>query len=387
MRRFAIVSLLICSCNQGLDGARPESDPDAVVLGNNAGVMIVESSRSLDGGAIESILPGTHRRVRTEGLLLGSDMQLRRLVDGAGVERLFTIHSLQGVVVERDREGRAITQWEVFDKARGPSSANPLDLAIASDGALWITRHGERSLVVIDRNGQSTVDLSAFADDDGLPDMSAIAIVGDTAYVALRRLEKGFGTRKNTSQIVAIDVKSRTPSLFLELPVKDPGAEFLRRGNSLWISCIGGPLMKDALGNPDPDTSAGLVRIDVAARTASVVLSAAAAKGFVTAFDLTDDAGYAIVAEFAGDNPTSVVRFDPIAGKLLDPTPWLRTSGFQLWDVTALTRADGKRLLLVADRREDNPGLRVLSADDGALEGLIHTRLLPIQQVVLPSGS
>lgn len=386
--RWSFVSLLLfCSCNQGLDGSQPESDPDAAILGRNAGVMIVESSSSLDGGAIESILPGTHRRVRTEGLLLGADMQLRRLVDSAGVERLFTIHSDQGVVVERNREGQTIERHEVFDKARGPSSANPLDVAIARDGALWITRHGERSLVVIDGKGQSTVDLSAFADDDGVPDMSAIAIVEDTAYVALRRLEKGFGTRKNVSQIVAIDVKSRTPSHFVDLPVKDPGAEFLRRGNTLWISCIGGPLMKDALGNPDPDTNAGLVRVDLAARTATVALSAAAAKGFVTAFDLTDVAGFAIVAEFGGDNPTSVVRFDPVAGTLLDATPWLRTSGYKLWDVTALTNADGKRLLLVADRREDNPGLRVLSADDGALEGIIPTRLPPTQQVVLPSGS
>jgi len=387
---LVFLTLVTASCNEGLDGASPESDPNAVVLGKDAGVMIVESSSSLDGAAIESILPGTHRRVRTEGLLLGTDLQVRRLVDAKGGEHIFTVHSDQGLVIERDREGRALEgrRYVVYDKARGPSSANPLDVALAADGSVWITRHGERSLLVFAPDGtvRATVDLASFADDDGIPDMSAIAIVGDVAYVALRRLEKGFGTRKNVSQIVAIDVNTRTPSLLLDLPVKDPGARFLRRGNELWISCIGGPLTKDAVGNPDPDRSAGLVRIDLGARKATVALSAEAAKGFVTAFDLVDDhTGYAIVGDFAPDNPTSLVRFDPTTGKLLDASPWARTSGYKLWDVTALTTAAGEGLLLVADRTEENPGLRVLSTRDGARVGFIPTRLLPIQQIVLRS--
>lgn len=383
------LALAVSSCGNGLDGARPESDPDAVVLGNKVGVMIVESSASLDGAAIESILPGTHRRVRTEGVMLGNDLQLRRIVDAKGTEHLFTIHSDQGVVIERDREGRAGRRFEVYDRARGPASANPLDVAIANDESVWITRHGERSLMVFAKDGAppATVDLSAFADDDGVPDMSAITIVDDVAYVALRRLEKGFGTRKNASHIVAIDVTTRTPSLFVELPVKDPGAKFLHSGSELWISCIGGPLIKDALGNPDPDRSAGLVRIDLAARKATVALSADAANGFVTAFDLVDErTGYAVVAEFAGDNPTSVVKFDPTAGKLLEG-PWLRTSGYKLWDITALTTAEGQGLLLVADRTEERPGLRILRIEDGSRAGFLPTRLLPIQQIVLRSQS
>lgn len=376
----------ICSCS--LDGSSSDSDPDAVLLGPGAGVMIAESSGSLDGAALESILPGTHRRVRVEGLLLGPDMQLRRLVDAGGREHLYTVHSDQGAVVERDREGHSLTRWDVYDKARGASSANPLDVALGGDGTLWITRHGERSLVVIEADGktQSTVDLAAFADDDGMPDMSAIAVVGDTAFVALRRLEKGFGTRKNVSTVVSIDVKTRVASAFLELPAKDPGPRFLSRSGALWISCIGGPLLKDALGNPDPDTNAGVVRIDLAARTAKVAFSAEAAKGFVTAFDLVDDQnGYAVVGEFSGDNPTSVVHFDPSTGKLL--ATWAKTSGYKLWDLVAMTNASGQRLLLVADRTEDNPGLRILSADDGARLGTLPSRLLPIQTVVLPAGT
>lgn len=371
----------LVSCGQSLDGAGATADPDAAILGKNAGVMVVESFGS--DAAIESILPGTHRRVRTEGILLDTDMQLRKLVDPSGRERIFTLHATQGVVVERERDGRTVVRHEIYDKARGPASANPLDAAFDASGNLWVTRHGDKSLVIIDaKGGQSFVDLAAFADDDGYPDMSAIAIVDGVAYVALRRLEGGFGTRKHASQIVAIDVATRTPSKLLDLPVKDPGARFVQRGGALWLSCIGGP--RGDLLSPEPDRNAGLVRIDLAARKATVVLSAEAAGGFVTTFVLaSDDIGYAIVGEFVGDNPTSVVRFDPTAGKVT--ATWAKTSGYFFWDLSVLTTIDGRGLLLVADRTEAAPGLRVLSSDDGARLGLIPTRLLPSQQLVLRS--
>lgn len=383
MRRvlpFLLVILGACSSDYG-----PESDKDAELLGSDVGLMITESSAALDAGAIEAILPGSHRRVRIEGFGLGSDMQLRRVVGADGRERIFTLHADSGTIVERNREGSAVAPAiPVFEKE--PSRANPLDLALAPDGALWISRHGERSILVIAADGgRSTIDLSAFADDDGIPDMSALAIVGDVAYVALRRLEKGFGTTKNTSTVVAIDVRTRAVTPLLELPAKDPGAEFLRRQNELWISCIGGPLTKDASGDPAPDRNAALVRIDLAARSAKVALSAAAANGFVTAFDIADESlGYAIVAEFEGDNPTSVVRFDPSTGTLLDRSPWARTTDYRLWDLALLR---DKQLLLVADRNEEAPGVRILSTTDGARLGRIPTRLLPIELLVLRSGS
>jgi hypothetical protein len=255
---------------------------------------------------------------------------------------------------------------------------------------VWIPRQGERSLLVFEPDGtlRAEVDLASFADGDGIPDMSAIAIVDGVAYVALRRLENGVGTRTNKPQIVAIDVKTRAASSFVELPVKNPGTKLLRQGGTLWLSCMGAPSAKDALGNPDPDRDAGLVRIDLAARTATVALSADAAQGFVTAFALDDEnTGYALVGGFDGDHPTSLVRFDPTAGKLLDATPWARTSGAQLSDLTMMTTSAGDALLLVADGTDYAPGLRVLSARDGARLGFIPTPFPPLQQIVLRSPS
>lgn len=377
--KTALFGVLLVACSSGLNGETREADPDARLLPREIGVFISESSASYDAAAIESVAAITHERVRIEGFGIDIDMQARRLVDAKGRERIFTLHATQGAIVERDRAGRSIEAFQVYDEGRAPGTANPRDAAFASDGTLWITRYAQPTLLILDleKKTRATVDLTAFADGDGVPDMSAIAIEGDTAYVALRRLDKGFSTTKNDSTIVAIDVKTRVARPFVTLPAKNPVDKFRRHGRELWLSCIGGPLDKV------PDTSAALVRIDLAAATAKVVLDAKSAGGFIPAFDLVDDAtGYAIVAAFGGDNPTSVVRFDPSRGVLLDATPWTRTTGYSLWDLNALP-ATG--LLLVADRSKDAPGLRILSTRDGAQLGHLPTRLPPVEFFFLRS--
>lgn len=379
MNRRWLFVVLLSACSSGFNGETLDGDESARLLPREVGVFISESSATFDGAALETILPGTHKRVRTEGFGLDVDMQTRRLVDPDGRERIFTLHATQGLVVERDREHRRLQEWSVFEDGKLPASANPRDLAFAPDGSLWITRYAETSLLILGKNGaRATVDLQAFADDDGRPDMSAIAIVGDTAYVALRRLESGFGTTKNDPVLVAIDTRTRTARPFVTLPAKNPGEKFRVRGGALWISCIGGPLMTP------PDQNAALVRVDLATATAKKAFDAKAAGGFVTAFELADDAtGYAIVASFESrDNPTSVLRFDPSRGVRLDAEPWARTSGYSLWDLGLLPTSG---LLLVADRSRDAPGLRILSTRDGARLGHLTTRLEPVEFFFLRS--
>lgn len=381
MKSLLVVSGLV-ACSGGLNGEIREADPTAALLPLDIGVFITESSLAFDAAALEVILPGTHERIRTEGFGLDIDTQTRHLVDPTGRERIFTLQATQGVIVERDRRGASEKEkiWPAFDKGRPPGSANPRDAAFASDGTLWITRYGLPTLLVLDTKtgAASTIDLSAFADSDGIPDMSAIAIVGDTAYVALRRLETGFATTKNDSTIIALDTKTRVPRLFVTLPAKNPIDKFRQRPGELWISCIGGPLTKP------PDENAALVRINLATATATKVLDAKAAGGFIPSFDIVDEAtGYAIVAAFTPDNPTSVVRFDPSRGVLLDPLPWARTSGYTFWDIGVLPNAG---LVLVADRSKDAPGLRILdSRVGGARVGLIPTRLEPVSFFFLRS--
>lgn len=378
MKRLFPFVFLVAACSNGLNGETPDADPSAALLPKSVGVYVSEMSAAIDAAAVEVVLPGSHRRVRVEGFGVDVDMQLRYLVGPDGREHIFTLHASQGLLVERSREGRTERSFRVYESGKSPSSANPRDVAIASDGALWVTRYGETSVLVLEADGtrRATVDLASFADEDGRPDMSAIAIVGDTAYVALRRLERGVGTKKNDATVIAIDTGSRTARAFVTLPAKGPIDKFKRRGNELWIACIGGPITLP--GDPEPDRNAAVVKIDLPSATAKKVFDEGAAGGFVTAFELADDTmGYAIVASFESrENPTSIVRFDPSRGVRIDAQPWARTSGYSFWDLGYLPQSG---LLLVADRTKDAPGLRVLSTRDGARLGLIPTRLEPVE--------
>jgi hypothetical protein len=377
--KHRLLALCLVACSNGLNGETTEGDESARLLPRDVGVFVSEMAASGDAGALEVIVPGTHQRFRVEGFGIDRDMQARRVVDPTGREHIFTLQASQGVIVERDRHAQSLATHRVYDEGKQPGSANPRDLAYAPDGSLWVTRGFETSLVILNDKGVRTgaVDLKAFADDDGRPDMSAIAIVGETAYVALRRLEKGFGTTKNDSTVVAINTKTLEPRAFVTLPAKNPSDKFKLRNNALYVACIAGPV------SIPPDENAALVKIDLATGVASKVFDAKAAGGFVTAFELADDAtGYAIVAAFGGDNPTSLVRFDPTRGVRLDADPWARTSGYSLWDLGLLPNSG---LLLVADRSKDAPGLRILSTRDGARLGHIPTRLEPVEFFFLRS--
>jgi hypothetical protein len=375
MKRLLSCCLLLLACSgTRLDGQDVLVDPDAAILPNAIGLVVTESSSALDSAAVETLLPGTHRRVTTTGFALDPDTHLRRLVDAQGREHLYTIQRTQGVIVERDRSGAQLARFDVTEPGMAAAKSDPADVAIGPDGALWVTRFGLSTLLILEPDGshRRTVDLAAF-DDDGLPQMSAIAIDSGRALVALEKLDTRLQT-KTKGAVVSIDLATYAATAFVDLPAKTPREKFVRGPDgALYVACIGGPL------NTTADRDAALVRVDPSTKTATKVLDAATVGGFVSAFDLGDGStGYAIVAAFEGDNPTRLIRFDVATGVV--GATWATSAGYKFWDVAAV----GEQVLL-ADRADDAPGIRVLSRADGSRLGHISTRLPPIELIVVRS--
>ncbi|MBI1800466.1 MAG: hypothetical protein HYR71_02410, partial [Chloroflexi bacterium] len=77
-------------------------------------------------------------------------------------------------------------------------------------------------------------------------------------------------------------------------------------------------------------------------------------------------------------NPTTLVRFDPSKGVRDSAFRPVATTGYTLWSV-----AKASSVLLIADRTPEKPGIRVLSADDGAALGFVPTKLPPVELLVL----
>ncbi|GAC1355859.1 MAG: hypothetical protein NVSMB47_09300 [Polyangiales bacterium] len=374
------LALVAPSCS----GAGEPAAPDAALLPRGVGLLIAESTYS-GQGFLQVIDPATHGLVDQTGAAYDDDPRLRRLIDPRdGRERLFVVGASDGKLTQIDRRGHVIAEAVVRDPGDAPSAADPLDVAIAPDGALWVTRYFKPTLLVLepDLAPRRTVDLSVFAPSNGpttrAPGMSAIAIVDGRAYVALRRLDRDAGPT-NDSQIVTLDTTAAdpAPAVWLDrLPFRDPDDHFEQRAGAprkLWISCIGGPLSS-------PPVSGGIVELDLDTATARVTLDGTKSNVFYAGFDVSTDGldGYVIDAldDAKRDNPTALRPFRPDTGAV--EAAWFSTSHWELVQVAVVGD-----LLLVADRSSVSPGIQVFDRHDGARLGEIATRLPPVQCVVI----
>ncbi len=100
------------------------------------------------------------------------------------------------------------------------AGSNPHDIVVADPGRrgvaagkAYVTRYGARDLWIVDpaargcrRFRLGTIDLSPWADTDGLPEMDQAALVGSRLFVTLQRLDRTRGfVPTGQSRLVVID--------------------------------------------------------------------------------------------------------------------------------------------------------------------------------------
>ena len=95
------------------------------------------------------------------------------------------------------------------------NGSNPQDIEVISADKAYVTRLARAELVIVDpRNGAElgTIDLSGFADADGLPEMTHMARIGSRIYVLVQRLDTNdpLFAPTGTSYIVVIDTDTDT---------------------------------------------------------------------------------------------------------------------------------------------------------------------------------
>jgi hypothetical protein len=192
-------------------------------------------------------------------------------------------------------------------------SSDPQDVAVASDGSLWVPLYGVPLLLVLGPCGAvtRTIDLSAY-DGDGNPDASAIAIVdtpsGEKAFVALQRLSPTFQSVQ-PSWMLRVDVGTGVVEAHIELAGRNPFAMF-EEGSLLWLAEPGN---FDAANEP----LAGIERFDTSTSTTALVAREPDLGGSVAEVAVSGACGVAIVADATSANATSLVTFDPTTGEAI----------------------------------------------------------------------
>jgi DNA-binding beta-propeller fold protein YncE len=273
---------------------------------------------------------------------------------------------------------------------------NPHDLAIVAPNKAYVTLYESTELLIVDPSvGAScagfvrgSIDLSALADDDGIPEMDTAAVVEGRLFVTLQRLDRNaFFQPSDFSSVAVIDIASDT---LLDADPSTPGPDGIRlartnpfSGGRGLIFEANGFIVLGEVGSFGVIGDGGIERINPTTLTSDgFLITEEELNGNLTDFVLVDDrTGYAIVSDLDFNN--SLVRFDLAERRV---TAVLATGPEFLVDIEfEPTRGE----IYLTDRTLQRPGIRIFNAAEGTelTPEPIDTGLPPFDVVFLPKPS
>lgn len=266
----------------------------------------------------------------------------------------------------------------------GPGS-NPQDIAIVDATRAYVSRFGSRWLYLVNPATGAvadSVDLGGFADADGLPEMSYMALYGDHLFVQLQRLDQdGFFDPVPPSYLAVVDVTTNT---LVDVEPGTTGVQAITLTGTnphqkMQLDAGAGRLYVSEIGVFGAQDG-GVELVDVNALDAlGMVLSETTTGGDVsTAVIVSATQGYVLTSDDFFFT-TRLVRFDPSTGAVTGTL--FTTSSFT--SALALDRETGR--LYLADRETTAPGVRVFdSATDMQITtGPVSVGLPPVDMAIV----
>jgi hypothetical protein len=250
--------------------------------------------------------------------------------------------------------------WAVIDRHDVGDATNPVDAILRDATHMLVVQYDAAGLVELDLSSGSltgtTLDLSAFDENDDLPQAHAIAHVGSRYFVSLQRLDgwtasdPGLVIVLDDTSLELVDADPSTTGVVdpIVLPGNNPIGRFRTLGTDLYVALVG------AWGSTD----GGIARIDTTALTASWTIQGSAIGGDPVFGDCWEivDASTAYVCYGKEDGSADAVKsFVPNAGTA-GSTDVLTASANAL-SGSALS-PDGR--MFVGDRDATSPGLRII---------------------------
>ena len=340
MRAPGLLAIVVVACGSS---ATPTPPPSACG-GSDALVALSDYSSSEVGGI--SLDGGSS--ISKAFADLGKDPAL-----AVSRGRAFYVARLEGTVFELDPTcGTPVAQHSVGDPTQ-KIAANPQDVAVAPDGALWIPRYNLGDLAIVQGTSLTRIDLSAY-DADGNPQPSAIRIVdttaGSKAFVTLERLDDHAQLASTQpSQMLRIDVATRAVEAAITLAGRNPFNTIAQDGEALFLAMPGN--FADAA-----EGAAGVERFDLATSTTRLLVREADLGASVAEVTVRGRCGVAILADATPTvNRTSLATFDAQTGAVLAKNVIGPSESFDK-GIRGLAWANGGRTLLVGDRARQDKG-------------------------------
>ncbi|MDD5309561.1 MAG: hypothetical protein PHU25_19765 [Deltaproteobacteria bacterium] len=245
--------------------------------------------------------------------------------------------------------------WQVMKEYSVEAGSNAQDIAVVSEERAYVARFAKPDLLIVHPTTGAEighVDLSAYADADGLPEAAWLYPVDGEVFVLLQRLDKLAPT--DYSSVLVLDGAEGTVKDDVRLAATNPTGK-LRYSEAVGRLIIIETGVFGALDggieylNPEDHALSGLV-----------ITEEELGGDVADAAIVSETKGYAVIVVFDGGKAsTHVVVFDPSRGKKLKD---LLVSDEWAYPAVELT-PDGTELW-VADRTGDAPGIRIFSTAD-----------------------
>lgn len=246
--------------------------------------------------------------------------------------------------------------FEILHEYSVEPMSNPQDIEVVAEGKAFITRFALPEMLIVNPMSGAeigTVDLSAYADADGIPEVSGLTGMDGKLYANVSRLDReNYWSPAGDSYVVIIDAATGKVDKGIKLAGTNPiGApEYSKALGKLVVAQAG------SYGTLD---DGGVQLLDPTTGTAGdfVITEAILGGSLNKTVCVTETKCYSIIGA-ASDNGsnTHIVSFDPQTGQKTGTL--LEGSGWVYGDM-ALTPDNSE--LWIADRTAENSGVRIFS--------------------------
>lgn len=282
-----------------------------------------------------------------------------------------------------------IWQFSTLDSGESVSS-NPYDLVFADDAKAYLLRFGRAKAWIVnpsatDEAGFKTgeLDLSAYADADGVPEMTAGVIVGNRLFLVLQRMDQNAGWVPGQAYVAVFDIATDTeidtgiPNADgvkgIPLPGRNPvSLQYAPETGLVYVACQG-RLASSWAGTPAEYTG-GIVTLNPRTFATATLVD----DGDDAAHPYGNIAGVAVTSAhkgyflgYAGWGDVSVFSFDPSTGAVSGPL-----AGDLAGRNLSVMRVDQNRMVWIGDAT--GAAIAIVNPATDEVDERVETGLNPI---------
>ena len=274
-------------------------------------------------------------------------------------------------------------------------SANPHAMIFLNDQKAYLLRYEKATAWIVNPSATTEsafkigeLDLSAYADSDGIPEMESGIIVNGKLFITLQRMDQNNGwVPSNTAYAAVFDTTTDTEIdtgiansdgvKGIPLPVKNPGViQYLSATNTVYLQGAGD--YGSSWSGRDPDYSGGIVTIDPSTYAATLLVDDGDADshpyGNISGMAIVS-AGKGYLVGYAGWGDNTLYGFSPVTGAVTVPVH-TDLAGKNIAGVQSGTYPDKNGMLWVCNQTDAQ--VIVLNTVDDTIDETIATNLSPI---------